>query len=60
MLGIVGMLALTRVDYSRFRELRVGIYTFLCVSIALIFVFGIAARGSRRAFELPFFSFPAI
>ena len=56
-LGIVGMLLLTRVDYSRFRELRVGIYTFLCVSIALVFVFGFAARGSRRAFELPFFSF---
>jgi rod shape determining protein RodA len=56
-LGIVGMLALTRIDYSRFRELRVGLYTFLCASIALIFVFGIAARGSRRAFELPFFSF---
>jgi rod shape determining protein RodA len=56
-LGVVGMFALTRIDYSRFRELRVGIYTFLCTSIALIFVFGFAARGSRRAFELPFFSF---
>jgi rod shape determining protein RodA len=57
LLGIVGMVALTRIDYSRFRELRVGIYTFLCASISLIFVFGFAARGSRRAFELPFFSF---
>ena len=57
MLGIVGMLLLTRIDYSRFRELRVGIYTFLCASISLVFVFGFAARGSRRAFELPFFSF---
>ena len=56
-LGIVGMLLLTRIDYSRFRELRVGIYTFLCASIALVFVFGFAARGSRRSFELPFFSF---
>ncbi|HET8814489.1 MAG TPA: rod shape-determining protein RodA, partial [Solirubrobacterales bacterium] len=56
-LGIVGMLLLTRIDYSRFRELRVGVYTFLCVSVALVFVFGFAARGSRRAFELPFFSF---
>jgi rod shape determining protein RodA len=56
-LGVVGMLLLTRIDYSRFRELRVGIYTFLCVSVALVFVFGFAARGSRRAFELPFFSF---
>jgi rod shape determining protein RodA len=55
--GLVGMLLLTRIDYSRFRELRVGIYTFLCVSVSLVFVFGFAARGSRRAFELPFFSF---
>src|ERR1700742_3671779 len=55
--GIFGMLILSRIDYSRFRELRVGIYTFLCVSVALVFVFGFAARGSRRAFELPFFSF---
>jgi rod shape determining protein RodA len=57
LLGIVGMVLLTRIDYSRFRELRVGIYTFLCASVSLIFVFGFAARGSRRAFELPFFSF---
>lgn len=56
-LGIVAMYLLTRIDYSRFRELRVGIYTFLCVSISLVFVFGFAARGSRRSFELPFFSF---
>jgi len=56
-LGLIGMYVLARIDYSRFRELRVGIYTFLCASIALIFVFGFAARGSRRAFELPFFSF---
>ena len=51
------MLLLTRIDYSRFRELRVGIYTFLCASVSLVFVFGFAARGSRRSFELPFFSF---
>jgi len=57
LIGLVGMYALARIDYSRFRELRVGIYTFLCVSISLVFVFGFAARGSRRAFDLPFFSF---
>ncbi len=57
LLGIAGMLALARIDYSRFRELRVGIYTFLCVSISMVFLFGFAARGSRRAFDLPFFSF---
>ncbi len=52
-LGVVGMLILSRIDYSRFRELRVGIYTCLCVSVSLVFVFGFAARGSRRSFELP-------
>lgn len=56
-LGLLGMYLLARIDYSRFRELRVGIYTFLCVSISLVFVFGFAARGSRRAFDLPFISF---
>jgi rod shape determining protein RodA len=56
-LGLVGMFALTQIDYSRFRELRVGIYTLMFVSIGLVFVFGAAARGSRRAFELPFFNF---
>jgi rod shape determining protein RodA len=56
-LGIVGMVLMTRIDYSRFRELRVGIYTFLCASVTLVFFFGFAARGSRRSFELPFFSF---
>jgi rod shape determining protein RodA len=56
-LGLIGMYVLARIDYSRFRELRVGIYTFLCVSVSLVFVFGFAARGSRRSFDLPFFSF---
>lgn len=55
--GVIGMLILSRIDYSRFRELRVGIYTFMCVSIAAVFVLGAAALGSRRSFELPFFSF---
>src|ERR1700743_2598170 len=55
--GVIGMLILGRIDFSRCRELRVGIYTFLCASIALVFVFGFAALGSRRSFELPFFSF---
>jgi rod shape determining protein RodA len=57
MIGLIFMYALARIDYSRFRELRVGLYTFLCVSVSLVFVFGFAARGSRRSFDLPFFSF---
>jgi rod shape determining protein RodA len=42
-LGIAAMLALTRIDYSRFR--------------ALVLVLGGATRGSRRWIELPFFTF---
>jgi rod shape determining protein RodA len=56
-LGLIGMFLLTRIDYSRFRELRVGIYTGMVALVSLVFVFGVAARGSRRAFDLPFFSF---
>lgn len=57
LVGIVAMLAISRIDYSRFRELRVGIYTFLCASILAIFVFGFSSRGSTQALELPFFTF---
>jgi rod shape determining protein RodA len=56
-LGLIGMFLLTRIDYSRFRELRVGIYSGMVALVSLVFVFGFAARGSRRAFDLPFFSF---
>ncbi len=57
LVGIIGMFALSRIDYSRFRELRVGIYTFLCASIFAVFAFGVAARGSTNSLELPFFTF---
>ena len=51
------MLAVARVDYSRFRELRVGIYSAMVFSICLVFVFAEATRGSHRWIELPFFTF---
>ncbi len=49
-LGLVGMYLLARIDYSRFRELRVGIYTFLVASVSLVFVFGFAARAAPSNF----------
>jgi rod shape determining protein RodA len=55
--GIALVLAVARVDYSRFRELRVGIYTALMTAITLVLLFGAAARGSRRWIELPYFRF---
>ncbi len=57
LVGISLMLAIARIDYSRFRELRVGIYSAMIAAISLVLVFGAAARGSRRWIELPFFRF---
>jgi len=56
-LGLTLMFAVARVDYSRFRELRVGIYSVMISTICLVLVFGAAARGSRRWIELPYFRF---
>ena len=55
--GIALMLGLARIDYSRFRELRVGIYTGMIGLIVLVLMLGEATRGSRRWIELPFFTF---
>jgi rod shape determining protein RodA len=55
--GIALMLGVARIDYSRFRELRVGIYTAMIGLIVLVLMLGEATRGSRRWIELPFFTF---
>jgi rod shape determining protein RodA len=56
-IGIALMLAIARIDYSRFRELRVGLYTAMISGIILVLMLGSATRGSRRWIELPFFTF---
>ena len=56
-IGVALMLTMARIDYSRFRELRVGLYTAMISSILLVLVLGQATRGSRRWIELPFFNF---
>jgi rod shape determining protein RodA len=55
--GLVLMLVLSRLDYSRLRELKYGIYGFLIASIVLVLVLGGATRGSRRWIDFPFFRF---
>lgn len=55
--GIALMFAVARIDYSRFRELRVGIYTAMVGLIVLVLMLGEVSRGSRRWIELPFFTF---
>jgi rod shape determining protein RodA len=55
--GFVLMLLMTRFDYSRLREWKLGIYAFLIAAILLVSAVGVSARGARRAIALPFFSF---
>ena len=50
---------LWRSDYSRLRELKYFFYGLLIASILTVIVFGSVARGSRRAVDLPLFSFQA-
>jgi rod shape determining protein RodA len=57
--GMVLALVMSRVDYSRLRELKYGIYGLLITSIVAVQLLGSVARGSRRSIELPFFSFQA-
>ena len=57
--GMVIALVLSRVDYSRLRELKYGVYGLLIASIVAVQLLGSVARGSRRAIDFPFFSFQA-
>ncbi len=50
---------LGRIDYSRLREVKYGVYGFLIAGIVLVMMLGSVARGSRRAIQFPFFSFQA-
>ena len=58
--GVVGvglMLGASRLDISRLREHQRAIYAAMIGSILLVLLIGVAARGSRRWIELPFFRF---
>jgi len=57
--GAALMVALSRIDYSRLRELKYGFYALLVFTIVLVLGLGSVARGSQRAIQLPFFSFQA-
>ena len=59
--GVVIMLALSRVDYSRLRELKWGVYAALILSILLVMGAGrsIAGSTSTRSISVSVFSFQA-
>jgi rod shape determining protein RodA len=53
--GLLLMLGLSRIDYSRLREAKLAIYGLLVGSNLLVLALGTAARGSRRWINFPFF-----
>jgi rod shape determining protein RodA len=55
--GIALMIAISRFDYTRLREMRWTIYAFMLGSIAFVFLVGTAVRGSNRWIDLPLFQF---
>jgi rod shape determining protein RodA len=53
------MLVLSRFDYSRLRQLKIGIYAVLMITILAVLGVGHSAQGAQRAIALPGFSFQA-
>ena len=60
-LGVVLMLGLSRIDYSRLRELKWGLYVILIGAILLVIGVGhsISGTGSTRSIAISVFSFQA-
>ena len=54
--GLVLMYGVSRLDYSRLRELKYGVYGFLLASIAVVFVLGVTTRGAKAWIETPLFN----
>jgi rod shape determining protein RodA len=57
--GTLVAIVLSRIDYSRLRELKYGIYGLMIGALLLVALFGGVTRGSRRAIQLPFFEVQA-
>src|SRR3954467_3032965 len=57
--GMVLALVMSRLDYSRLREVKYGVYGLLVASIVAVQLLGSVARGSRAPIEASLFPFPA-
>jgi rod shape determining protein RodA len=55
--GLVLMYGVSRIDYSRLRELRYPIYGLMLGLLLLVLAIAGATRGARSWIELPFFNF---
>jgi rod shape determining protein RodA len=54
--GVVLMYGVSRLDYSRLRELKYGVYGFMLAAIAVVFVLGVTTRGAKAWIETPLFN----
>ena len=57
LVGLALMLLISRLDYSRIREWKSGLYAFMLASILFVYAVGGATRGSKRWIDFPFFKF---
>ena len=57
--GLLLMLLISRFDYSRLREWKLGVYGLMIGAILLVYGLGFSARGSKRAIEFGFINFQA-
>jgi rod shape determining protein RodA len=55
--GLILMYAVSRIDYSRLRELRYPVYGVLLGILVMVLAIAGATRGTRAWIELPFFNF---
>jgi rod shape determining protein RodA len=55
--GLLFMLLLSRFDYSRIREWKLGVYALMIGAIVLVYGIGATARGSKRSIDIGFFNF---
>jgi rod shape determining protein RodA len=55
-IGLVLMYGMSRLDYSRLRELKYVLYGFMIASIVVVYALGTASKGSKRWIATPFFN----
>ena len=56
-IGLILMYAVSRLDYSRLRELRYPVYGVLLGILVMVLAIAGVTRGTRAWIELPFFNF---
>jgi len=56
-IGLVLMYGVSRIDYSRLRELRYPVYGLMLALLGIVLVIAQATRGAKAWIELPFFNF---